>query len=276
MTAVTYSVLWPAMGLVFLLTGGICLFGKKWLFAASLLLVGILVAGSWQYNRTHEKISKLQLALIDNTRVKEDRERPDRSIFHVKVTGLELGIWEGNLRAADIHLDRPGTIVVAELAERPLSGTYLKSIASLPQPKFTYLPPPEGREFDWAFLQPVPAGISLEHVLSTANPTNQSAKVALAFHTDRATFHRIRPPELEPIPFESFSLHKVLHKEVEWWRKTSATTEIFGRNAQDGRDYEKHSGDQFAHELIVLTLDADGLVQYLWWGRGLRKDTSRR
>src|SRR5439155_18874940 len=127
----------------------VCAVGKKWLFSVSLLLLGALLVGSWQYNRTHEIVTKLQLLLGDHTLVKTNSKRPELSIYRVKVCGLEMGDWEGNLQAKDINLTRPGSVVLAELRKRPFTGTYLKSVANLPLPQYTFVPPPEGREFDW-------------------------------------------------------------------------------------------------------------------------------
>jgi hypothetical protein len=50
----------------------------------------------------------------------------------------------------------------------------------------------------------------------------------MAFHADRATFDRIRPPNLEEIRFDSFSLRRSLQREVVWWRKTTTATKIWG------------------------------------------------
>jgi len=37
------------------------------------------------------------------------------------------------------------------------------------------------------------------------------------------------------------------------------------------KDYVPGKEDKFAQEFIVYTRDNDGLVQYLWWGRGLKR-----
>src|SRR5687767_7681073 len=126
------TVLWPGAAVVFLLTAVACAFGKKWLFASSLLCVGILLAGSWQYNRTHEQISTLQLFLVEHKLVKTNVSKPEESVYEVLVTGMERGTWRANLRAADIRLTKPGQIVLVELRKRPLTGTYVKSVADRP------------------------------------------------------------------------------------------------------------------------------------------------
>ena len=126
------TVVWPGAAVVFLLTGVACAFGKKWLFASSLLCVGILLAGSWQYNRTHEEISTLQLFLVEHKLVKANVRKPEESVYEVLVTGMERGTWRANLRAADIRLTKPSQIVLVELRKRPLTGTYVKSVADQP------------------------------------------------------------------------------------------------------------------------------------------------
>jgi hypothetical protein len=205
--------------------------------------------------------------------IKENREHPEKSLFFVRASGLELGMWEGKIRAENIHLTKQASIVVVELGKRPLTGTYIKSVADQdygkPPKQFTFVEPPKGSEFEWAFYQPLPTGMALEQIHSLVEPKQEVAQVAMAFHADRATFDRIRPPNLEEIPFDSFSLRRSLQREVVWWRKTTTATKIWGRNACDGKNYHPEKGDKFRNELIVLTWDEDGLVQYFWWGRGI-------
>jgi len=270
MNSLLFAILWPGIGCAFLLIAIVCAVGKKWLFSVSLLLLGALLVGSWQYNRTHEIVTKLQLLLGDHTLVKTNSKRPELSIYRVKVCGLEMGDWEGNLQAKDINLTRPGSVVLAELRKRPFTGTYLKSVANLPLPQYTFVPPPEGREFDWAFLQPMPAGVTLEHLFSRSDRRAEMATIVLAFRTDRATFDRIRPPELEAITFEDFGLTQTLRDDnFPWWRKATKATAIWGRNAANYRKYQREKADHFSCERIVLTCDEDGLVQYFWRGERL-------
>jgi hypothetical protein len=129
---VIYAVVWPAMGVVFLVSAALCFVSKKKMFAVSLGMTGVLLLGSWQYNRTHETTSKLQLALVSQKLVKENPDRPEESIYNVSLSGMELGVWRVNLRAADIRLTKPGTIVLVEFRKRPLTGSYISSITSLP------------------------------------------------------------------------------------------------------------------------------------------------
>ena len=135
MNSSVYVILWPAMGCLLVLAGIACIFVKKWLFSISLLLVGACVLGSWQYDRSNETITKLQFVLTDHTLIKANLQRPELSVYHVKVCGLEYGDWDANLFAKDIQTsNRPASIVLAELHKRPLTGTYLKSIANAPEP----------------------------------------------------------------------------------------------------------------------------------------------
>ena len=132
MNSPLYVILWPAAGCLFLVAGVVCMFARRWVFSGSLLLTAVLVLGSWQYDRSHETITKLRFFLCDHTLIKANQQRPELSVYHVKVCGLEFGDWEGNLRAKDIQLTKnPGSVVVAELGKRPLTGTYLKSIADV-------------------------------------------------------------------------------------------------------------------------------------------------
>jgi len=131
MTTLFYDLLWPGVAAALLLSAVICLICKRWVFGVGLLIPGILLLGSWRYDRTHEQVSKLHVALLENKLVKANRAHPEDSIFYVRVTAMEVGNWEGKLRAADIHLTRPGTIVVVEIGKRPLTGSYLKSVASI-------------------------------------------------------------------------------------------------------------------------------------------------
>jgi hypothetical protein len=132
-TALLQTVLWPVCASAFLLTGLICLFGRKWMFAISLLLVGLLLCGSWQYNRTHEDLSTLQLLLAGHRLVKANPARPAESVYEVSLCGMERGNWTVKLPAKNIRLTRPGQIVLVEFGKRPLTGTYIKSVASLPE-----------------------------------------------------------------------------------------------------------------------------------------------
>ena len=125
------EVLWPVLGFIFLLSAILCLVFKRWAFGVGLLIPGLLLLGSWQYNRTHEKTSKMNVLLLNHTLVKENRQHPEKSVFFVSVTALEHGSWQGKLRAADIHLTGQPDIVVVEIGERPFTGNYLKSITSL-------------------------------------------------------------------------------------------------------------------------------------------------
>jgi hypothetical protein len=127
-----YGIVWPAMGGVFLVSAVLCLVGRKKVFAASLGSMGLLLLGSWQYNRTHETTSTLQLALASQKLVKENAERPEESIYQVQLSGLEMGLWQANLRARDIRLTKRGSIVLVEFKKRPLTGSYISSISSLP------------------------------------------------------------------------------------------------------------------------------------------------
>src|SRR5687768_7617327 len=91
---VLQTILWPGAAAVFPVMGLICLFGRKWLFAISLLVAGALLGGSWQYNRTHEEVSTLQLALAGQKLVKPNAEKPEESVYEVVLSGMELGIWK--------------------------------------------------------------------------------------------------------------------------------------------------------------------------------------
>src|SRR6185503_9887138 len=184
MNASLFNILWPGVGAAFLVLAAICALGKKWLFSGSLLFLGALTVGIWQYNRTHETITKLNLLLGDHTLVKANPQRPELSVYHVKVCGLEFGDWEGNLPAKDIDLTRRESVVKVELRKRPFTGTYLKSVANLPLPQFTYTPPAIGREFDRAFGQPLPAGVTLEHLFARSDRRAEMATIVLAFRTD--------------------------------------------------------------------------------------------
>jgi len=278
MMSPVYTVLWPVVGGLFLLSAIVCLARKRWGFGIGLLIPGVLLLGGWLYDRTHEEVSQLQVMLLDNKLVRENREHPERSVFYVRVTALEMGNYQGNLRAADIRLTspgpKPGAIVAVQIGKHPLTGSYLKSMASLdygkPPPKYTYVPPAKGGEFQHVFRQPVPASATLEQVLSEHD--HQMAKVGLAFRTDRATFERIRPANFEPIPFESFSAQISAKHETVWWRSATRSTEIWGRNARDGKSYQRSPEDHFDTERAMMTWDADGLVQYFWYGGGLRTD----
>lgn len=278
MMSPVYTVLWPVVGGLFLLSAIACLAGKRWGFGIGLLIPGVLLLGGWLYDRTHEEVSQLQVMLLDNKLVKENREHPERSVFYVRVTALEMGNYQGKLRAADIRLTspgpKPGTIVAVEIGKHPLTGSYLKSMASLdygkPAPKYTYVPPAKGGEFEYVFRQPPPPGVVLEQVLSEHD--EQTAKIGLAFRTDRATFERIRPTDFEPVPFESFSSQNTAKRETVWWRSATRATEIWGRNAKDGRNYQRNKEDHFDNDRAMMTWDEDGLVQYFWIGRGLRTD----
>jgi hypothetical protein len=271
------AILWPALGSVFLLSAILCLFVKRWAFGIGLLIPGTLLIGSWCYDRAHEKVSKFHVALLEKKLVREDREHPEKSIYYVDVTALEMGNWRGKLRAADMHdVGTPGTIVVVEIGEHPLTGSYIKSMArqnyGKPPPRYTYIPPPKGEEFQYVFHQPLPPNVTVERVISEYD--HLSAKIALAFRIDRATFERLRPANLEPVPFDSFGLGLKIStkKEVNWWRPATAKTEIWGRNTRDGKKYVRTKDDHFDTEQIVLTWDEDGLVQYFWFGGGLRTD----
>jgi len=278
MMSPAYVVLWPVVASFFVLGGVACLVVRRRGFGIGLLIPGVLLFGSWTYDRTHEQVSSLQVMLLENKLVKEHRENPERSVFYVTVTALEMGNYQGKLRASDIRLTTPkpkaGSIVAVEIGKRPLTGSYLKSMASLdfgkPQPKYTYVPPAKGGEFEHVFRQPVPASVTLEQVHSEHN--HQMAKVGLAFRTDRATFEKIRPADFEPIPFESFSAQISAKHETVWWRSATRSTEIWGRNARDGKKYERRPEDHFDMERAMMTWDADGLVQYFWYGGGLRTD----
>ena len=97
------------------------------------------------------------------------------------------------------------------------------------------------------------------------------ATIVLGFRTDRATFDRIRPPELEPIDFDVFGLGRTLQDDnFPWWRKPTKATAIWGRNAANYQKYQRKKNDHFSYECIVLTWDEDGLVQYFWRGEGLQ------
>jgi hypothetical protein len=270
-----YTLLWPAMGGLFLLSAIACLVGKKRVSAFGLFIPGALLLGSWWYDRSHEELVKLNCALTDMTLVKENQEHPGESIYHVSATALELGNYEGRIRAADVHstgaMPKPGSIVAVEIGKRPFTGSYIKSIASMdygkPQPKYTYIPPPKGEEFQYIFHQPPPANVVLEQIISEA--TRESGKIALAFRTDHATFERIRPPAFARVPNESFSFNRSALGEVKWWRSPTNTTEIWGYNATDGVDYKHGPKDHFNNDRAAMTWDEDGLVQYFWLGRGL-------
>ena len=271
MNSPLFEILWPAGGCAFLLIAVLCAVGRKWLFSGSVLLISGLLIGSWQYNRTHETITVLNLLLGDNTLVKTNAAHPELSLYHVKVCGLEYGDWEGNLHAKDVDLPRPESVVKVELRKRPFTGTYLKSVANLPLPQFTYTPPPEGREFDRAFGQALPAGVIVEHVFSRSDRRAEMATIVLSFHTDRATFDRIRPRELESVAFDTFGMNRTLADDnFPWWKKPTPATQIWGRNAANYRRYQPKENDHFSYERIVLTWDDDGLVQYFWRGEGLR------
>jgi len=278
MMSPAYTILWPVLGCVFLLSAIVCLVAKRWAFGIGLFIPGALLLGSWLYDRTHEELVKLNVALTDSRLIKENREHPEESIHYVSATALELGNYEGKIRAADIHatgaVPKPGTIVAVEIGKRPFTGSYIKSMASMdygkPQPKYTYVPPAKGSEFAYVFGQPPPPSVTMEQVLSEHN--HQMAKIGLALRTDRATFEKIRPANFEPIPFESFSAQISAKHETVWWRSATRTTEIWGRNARDGRNYQRCPEDHFDLERAVMTWDADGLVQYFWYGGGLRTD----
>lgn len=131
--SVIYTLLWPGLAAVFLAGALFCFCGRKRMFGSNLAIVGLLLIGSWQYNRTHETSSSMQLAFVGQKLVKEDRERPEQTVYQVTLSGLELGVWRANVRAADIRITTPGTIVLVEFRKRPLTGTYIKSVASLPR-----------------------------------------------------------------------------------------------------------------------------------------------
>ncbi|HTD85299.1 MAG TPA: hypothetical protein VK850_01870 [Candidatus Binatia bacterium] len=270
MNSPLYAILWPGTGCLLLLGGILCMMLKKRLFSGSFLVLASLLLGSWQYDRSHETITKLHLAFGDHTLVKANAERPELSIYHVALYGLEMGNWEGDLAAKDIHTTKkPGSIVVAELRKRPLTGTYIKSISDQPLPRYTYVPPPAGREFERAFRQPIPQGVALEHVLSQEERRRNTAKLAIAFRADRVMFDRLRPAELERIGPQEFSYGRIPVAAVDWWRKPTNSTEIWGRNAADYRKYQRRKEDHFACELIIVTWDEDGLMQYFWQGEDL-------
>ena len=281
MNGTVFTILWPVMGCIFLFSAIACLVAKKWAFGIGLLIPGVLLLGSWQYDRTHEELVKLNCALTDSRLVKEDREHPEKSIYYVSATALELGDYEGKIRAADIHstgaMPKPGSIVAVEIGKRPFTGSRIKSMASMdygkPQPKYTYVPPPKGGEFEYVFHQPPPSTVIMEQVLSEHN--YQMAKIGLAFRTDRATFDKIRPADFEPIPLESFIAQgaqiSAKHETV-WWRSATKSTEIWGRNVGGWKKYERRPEDHFDTERAMMTWDADGLVQYFWYGGGLRTD----
>jgi hypothetical protein len=146
-----YDLLWPGVACAFLLTAVVCFVCRRWVFGIGLSIPGVLLLGTWRYDCTHEQVSKLHVALLENKLVNENREHPENSLFYVRVTALEMGSWEGKLRAADIHLTGPGTIVTVEIGKRPLTGSYLKSVANLdygqPASINTYAPPPRDEKF---------------------------------------------------------------------------------------------------------------------------------
>lgn len=131
-TAWVQTVLWPAAAGLFLLMGIICLFVRKWLFGASLLVVGLLLGGSWQYNRTLEEVSTFHVLLTSLQLVKDNPAQPEEAIYEVSVSALERGNWVAKLRAKDIQLTRPEQVVVVEFGKRPMTGTYIKSIRNRP------------------------------------------------------------------------------------------------------------------------------------------------
>src|ERR1051325_2034557 len=281
MMSPVFTILWPVVGCLFLVSVAACFISKKWAFGIGLFVPGALLLGAWLYDRTQEELVKLNCALTDCTLIKENREHPGESIYHVSATALELGNYEGKIRAADIHstgaIPKPGSIVAVEIGKRPFTGSYIKSMASMdygkPQPKYTYVPPPKGGEFEYVFGQPLPPSVTMEQVLSEHN--YQMAKIGLAFRTARATFEKIRPENFGPIPLESFNAKGAqisAKHETLWWRSATKSTEIWGRNVGEGKKYERRPEDHFDTERAMMTWDADGLVQYFWYGGGLRTD----
>lgn len=117
--------------------------------------------------------------------------------------------------------------------------------------------------FEDTFLRPVPAGTTVLH--GSGGAFIDSAGVDLAFYTDKATFDALRPPKLDRVnPDEYAMFHERTPK---WWRKPSAATEIWMRDASPvSGSFIKDNDQTFMSELTIMTWDGDGLVQYYWEG----------
>src|ERR1043165_544744 len=148
------EILWLGVAAPFAISAIVCLLAKRWAFGIGLLLPGLLLGWAWQYDRTHETTSQLNLLLFDHKLIKENQEHPEKSLYFIRASGLELGMWEGKVRAEDIHLTKQASIVLVKLGKRPLTGTYIKSVADQgsdrPPKQFKFVSPPKGTEFEWA------------------------------------------------------------------------------------------------------------------------------
>jgi len=124
----------PAAGLLIVAAGfmvsGILLFlVKKRALASVLLAPGLLALGVLQWDRSHETVTKRPAILVKGELVKENSAHPEQSLFMVEVadTDMPAGV-KGRATAADLNGAGPGNQVQVEIAERPLTGAYLKSI----------------------------------------------------------------------------------------------------------------------------------------------------
>jgi len=104
--------------------------------------------------------------------------------------------------------------------------------------------------FEQAFHENPGANIQLLH--AHASSFIDSAGITLSFQTDRGTFDRLRPEKLRQATLEEYRYAHVYFEK--WWRHPTEATEIWIKRPRSADD----------SDAIIMTWDADGIVQYDW------------
>jgi len=103
--------------------------------------------------------------------------------------------------------------------------------------------------FEHAFHEQPGANIQLLH--GGASSFLDSASLALSFRTDRTTFDRLRPRQMQQATLKEYqSFHTYFEK---GWRVPTEASEIW-----------IHRPDSSDNTSVIMTWDSDGLVQYQW------------
>ncbi len=93
-----------------------------------------------------------------------------------------------------------------------------------------------------------------------------SAGKVLAFRTDRATFDRIRPADLDHVANDSKAYRFHAHSLPGWWRDPGHDTEIWMDEFDGTMAPSPTKGQRYYSECTIMTWNPDGLVQYYWEG----------
>ena len=115
-------------GAILVLSGALVILKKPWP-GTVLLLSGFLFFGAWQWDRTHETIVKRPVILMKGRLIKQDAKNPAQSLYEIEVadTDIPYGV-KGRATAGDINGAGPGNQVYVEIAQRPLTGPYVKTL----------------------------------------------------------------------------------------------------------------------------------------------------